>query len=113
MVVNIAVRHGELFDHHRQEIQSKVEKLLTYHDRITAITVTVDLAENHKHDKKVEVHVDAEHKHDFIAHAEDPDIIAALITAVEKLKQQLKHYKEKSQDHRRDPSHGGPEAIRP
>ena len=29
--------------------------------------------------------------------------------AIDKIKQQIKHYKEKLQDHRRDPSTGGPE----
>ena len=31
--------------------------------------------------------------------------MAAFNLAVDKIKQQLRHYKEKLQDHRRDPSH--------
>jgi len=32
-------------------------------------------------------------------------VLTALNLAADKIKQQIKHYKEKLQDHRRDPSH--------
>jgi putative sigma-54 modulation protein len=34
-------------------------------------------------------------------------VAAAFNLASDKIKQQIKHYKEKLQDHRRDPSHNG------
>jgi putative sigma-54 modulation protein len=111
--VKVSARHGHLSDEHQTEIAAKAEKLLTFFERITMIEVTVDLA-NHdtKHQMKVEIRVDAEHKHDFVAHHADEDLMAAVAGAVDKLKQQVKHYKEKVQDHRRNPSHGGEGGIK-
>ena len=39
-------------------------------------------------------------------------VLLALSAAIEKVKQQIKHYKERLQDHRRDPSHGGTDGVR-
>jgi ribosome-associated translation inhibitor RaiA len=39
--------------------------------------------------------------------------MVAVNATVDKLKQQIKHYKEQLHDHRRDPSHGGPAGIKP
>lgn len=104
--VQIATRHGQLSDEHQTLIHEKAEKLLHFFDRITMIEVTVDL----QHDEKaVEVHIDAEHKHDFVATSRHPDLLAAVDQALSKAQQQLRKYKEKIQDHRRDPSsNGGP-----
>jgi putative sigma-54 modulation protein len=112
--VKVSARHGQLSDEHQAEIAEKAEKLLTYFERISMIEVTVDLA-NHdtKHQMKVEILVNAEHKHDFVAHHSDPDLSAAVNGAIDKIKQQVKHYKEKVQDHRRNPSHGGEGGIKP
>jgi putative sigma-54 modulation protein len=92
------------------DIQAKAEKLLHYFDRLTMIEVTVDLRGEKK---KAEVKVDAEHKHDFVAVAEHTDPVLAVAEAVDRVAHQVKHYKEKVQDHRRNPSHGGPEGIKP
>lgn len=114
MQVKVSARHGHLSDDHQAEIVAKAEKLLHYFERVTMIEVTVDLAGNgHAHHKKVEILVNAEHKHDFVAHHADADLMVAVNGTVDKLKQQLKHYKEKVQDHRRDPSHGGEGGIKP
>lgn len=114
MQVKVSARHGHLSDEHQAEIADKAEKLLTYFERITMIEVTVDLADHDtKRQKKAEIRVDAEHKHDFVAHFADEDLMAAVNGAVEKIKQQVKHYKEKVQDHRRNPSHGGEGGIKP
>ena len=113
MQVKVSARHGHLSDEHQVEIADKAEKLLHYFDRILLIEVTVDLSEHaHPHQKKVEVLVNAEHKHDFVAHHADPDLMTAVNAALEKVKQQIKHYKEKVQDHRRNPSHGGEGGIK-
>jgi putative sigma-54 modulation protein len=60
--------------------------------------------------KKAEVLLNAEHKHDFVARSEAADPLQAVAAAVEKMKQQIKHYKDRIQDHRRDPSHNGTSA---
>ncbi len=78
----------------------KAEKLLTYFERVTAIVVTVDLkVVDHV---KVEIQVDTEHKHDFVASHEDADAIVAFDQAMHKMEHQIVKYKEKLQDHRRD-----------
>lgn len=110
MHVTVSARHGHVSVEHQAEIREKAEKLLHYFDRITMIEVTVDPTQP---DKWAEIKVDAEHKHDFVSHATADDLMIAVTAAVDKMKQQIKHYKERAMDHRRDPSHGGPQGIRP
>jgi putative sigma-54 modulation protein len=102
--IKISVRHGHLNDSTQQHIRDKAEKLLHYFDRLTMIAVTVDL--NRKEHKWVEFLVQAEHKHDFVAHDSHPDLLAAVDLVLDKLEGQLRRYKEKIQDHRRTPSTG-------
>lgn len=109
MQVKVSARHGHLDEDAQNEIRTKAEKLLTYFERVTQIEVTVDLRGLEKH---AEILVNAEHKHDFVAHADGPDVFLAVNAAIDKMKQQIKHYKEKIQDHRRSPSHGGTDGIR-
>lgn len=114
MQIKVSARHGHLSDEHQAEITAKVEKLLQYFERLTMIEVTADLAGNGAaHQKAVEIRVDAEHKHDFVATHADPDLMAAVIGCVKKMEQQLRHYKEKVQSHRGNPSHGGEQGIKP
>lgn len=98
MQIKVSARHGHLSDDHQQDIRQKVEKLLHYFDRITMIDVTVDLAD--KLHKKVEILVDAEHKHDFVAHDQDEDLTIAVDLTVDRIKHQIHRYKEKIQDRR-------------
>jgi putative sigma-54 modulation protein len=102
--VKIAARHGHLHEDTTRVIREKASKLLHYFDRLTIIEVTVDLRQ--KEEKVVEVLVSAEHKHDFVASERHAELLSAVDAAVEKMERQLKRYKEKIQDHRRDPSAG-------
>jgi putative sigma-54 modulation protein len=111
--IRVSARHGHLSDAHQTEITTKAEKLLHFFERITFITVTVDLAEDHKHQRTVEVLVDSEHKHDFVGIATGEDLMQVVIAAIDKVKVQIKHYKEKIQDHRQNPSHAGEAGKRP
>jgi putative sigma-54 modulation protein len=106
--IKIAVRHGHLNDETQQRIREKAQKLLHFFERLTMIEVTVDLnhRDEHKDQKHVEFVVQAEHKHDFVAHEVHPDLLAAIDLAVEKIEGQLRRYKEKIQDHRRRPPAG-------
>ena len=105
MQIKIAARHGgHIAEDAHKRIQEKAEKLLHYFERITFIEVTVDL--ERKEGKWAEIRVDAEHKHDFVAHETHDELLAAVDLAVEKIKQQVRRYKEKIQDHRRDPHAG-------
>ncbi len=98
MHVEITSRHGTLKDDVRAYMAEKVEKLLTYFERITHINVTVSFQNNHAN---VEILVDAEHKHDFVAHDEDGQAQVAFDKALHKIEQQIHKYKEKVQNHRR------------
>jgi putative sigma-54 modulation protein len=39
------------------------------------------------------------------------DVIQAFNHAADRIRQQIKHYKEKIQDHRRNPSHNGGDVL--
>jgi putative sigma-54 modulation protein len=103
--VTVSARHGHLDDDTQTSLQDKAETLLRFFDRLTSIGVTVDLHRDHANNLKVEILAKAEHKHEFVATEEAPDIVVAFNLASDKIKQQIKHYKERLQDHRRDPSH--------
>ena len=103
MQIKISVRHGHLNEATQQFIRDKAEKLLHFFERLTMIEVTVDMQ---KDQKRVEFLVQAEHKHDFVAHDSHTDLLAAVDLVLDKLSLQLRRYKEKIQDHRRTPSTG-------
>lgn len=99
MQVAITCRHGSLKPDLNEYITRKSEKLLTYFERVTQIQVTLDFLDGRV---RTEILVDAEHKHNFVAHAEGDDATATFDGALHKMEQQIRKYKEKVQDHRRD-----------
>lgn len=103
MQVAIACRHGSLHHDTQAYVTQKAEKLLTYFDRVTAITVTFDFDGMAV---KSEILVDAEHKHNFVASETNAEATVAFDGALQKMEQQIKKYKEKIQDHRRTPPMG-------
>jgi putative sigma-54 modulation protein len=105
--VTVSARHGHLTDDTQKQLQDRAEKLLHYFDRITSIVVTVDLHRDRDNKLSVEILAHAEHKHEFVAQDRDEELFHAFGLASDRIKQQIKHYKEKLQDHRRDPSHNG------
>ncbi|VTU01106.1 ribosomal subunit interface protein : 30S ribosomal protein S30 OS=uncultured planctomycete GN=HGMM_F07G10C20 PE=4 SV=1: Ribosomal_S30AE [Gemmataceae bacterium] len=107
MLVTVSARHGHLKEETQKLFHDKAEQLLHYFDRLTSIVVTVDLHRDRDNKLGVEILAHAEHKHEFVATDRDVEIEAAFQRAKDHIKQQLKHYKEKLQDHRRDPSHNG------
>jgi putative sigma-54 modulation protein len=104
--IKIAVRHGQLGEDTQRIIRDKAEKLLHLFGRLTMIEVTVDLKKTEGDKCLVELVVQAEHKHDFVARENHHDPVAALDMALNKLESQLRRYKEKIQDRRRRPSTG-------
>ena len=98
MQIKVSARHGHLTEDHQREIRQKAEKLLHYFDRISMIEVTVDLGDRLR--KTVEILVDAEHKHDFVARDEHEELLGAVDLAVDRIKHQIHRYKEKIQDRR-------------
>jgi putative sigma-54 modulation protein len=104
--VKISVRHGHLGETNQQIIRDKAEKLVHIFDRLTMIEVTVDMRKSEDDRCQVEFVVQAEHKRDFVAQESQPDLMAAVDLALNKIQGQLRRYKEKIQDHRRTPSAG-------
>jgi putative sigma-54 modulation protein len=98
--VTVSARHGHLNDDVQTQLKGKAEKLLHFFDRLTSISVTVDLHRDRDNKLGVEIIAHAEHKHEFVAHDRDTDLDQAFHLATDRIKQQIKHYKEKLQDHR-------------
>jgi putative sigma-54 modulation protein len=104
VLVTVSARHGHLNEDVQKQLHEKAEKLLHFFDRLTSIVITVDLHRDRDNKLGVEIIAHAEHKHEFVATDRDVEIEPAFQLASAHMKQQLKHYKEKLQDHRRDPS---------
>lgn len=102
MQIRISTRHGDISDDTQEKIKAKVEKLTRLFDRLSEITVTIDLERRDL--PAVDLRVAAEHKHDFVAAAQSEDLMAAIDMALPKLEQQLRKYKEKIQGRHRSPS---------
>lgn len=99
MQINIATRHGHLSAATQAKITAKVGRLERYFERLTAIEVTVNL--EHETTPEVDIRVNAEHKHDFLATEQSGDLWRSVDGAVQKLEQQIRKYKEKVQGRHR------------
>jgi len=97
--VAITARHGSISNDIHDYVTTKSEKLLTYFERVTAIDVTVDFEGDRT---KVEILVDTEHKHNFVSSDIGDEVIPTFDGALHKMEQQIRKYKQKIQDHRRD-----------
>ncbi|MBN8626190.1 MAG: ribosome-associated translation inhibitor RaiA [Planctomycetes bacterium] len=96
--IKISSRHGHLSEATQAKLQAKLEKLTRLFERLTEVELTVDLADPAK--TEVELRVDSEHKHDFVAKDTADDFMTAVDGVIHKLEQQLRKYKEKVQEHR-------------
>lgn len=94
----ISARHGELSPATQEKIIAKVEGLRRFFDRMTAISVTVNL--EHVDRPEVEIRVRAEHHDEFVALDEADSLLAALDSAMDKLENQLRRFKERLKEHR-------------
>ena len=99
MQVAITSRHGSIGSDVYDYITRKAEKLVTCFERVTAIQVTIEFDGKRV---SVEILVDAEHKHNFVASETGDDVTATFDQSLHKMEQQIRRYKEKLQDHRRD-----------
>lgn len=99
MQVAISCRHGAISPDVHEYLTRKSEKLLTFFERVTAIGVTLDFEAERV---TVEILVDAEHKHNFVAREVGEQTVPTFDAALHKMEQQIRKYKEKLQDHRRD-----------
>ena len=98
MQLSISARHGHLSAATQEKITEKVEKLRKYHDRVTAIQVTVDL--EHRESPSVEIRVSAERSEDFVATDKAENLLTALDGVLHKVEGQLRKHHEKQAGHR-------------
>ena len=70
MQTTISARHGHLSSATQEKITEKVDLLRKFFDRLTAISVTVDV--EHRDRPILELRVRAEHHDEFVAVAFDP-----------------------------------------
>ena len=96
--IEISARHGELNATTQERIREKVDKLVKFFDRVTAIHVTVDL--EHRETPLVEIRLSAEHTADFVATESSSSVLASLDGALHKVERQLRKHKEKRTGHR-------------
>lgn len=101
MQIQVTSRHGHLSDETQDRLKAKAEKLVRHFDRLTSIEVVVDLQTPNK--PKVDLLVSAEHKHDFVAHEQTNNLLTSVESAVHKIDQQLRKYKERIIENHRDP----------
>jgi putative sigma-54 modulation protein len=94
----ISARHGHLSPGTQARISEKVEALRKFFDRLTALSVTVDL--EHEDRPILEIRARAEHHDEFVAIAEAHTVFAALDGAIEKMENQLRRFKERLKEHR-------------
>ena len=104
MQISISSRNGSLSPEMSEYLRDKLAKLPKIFERIESIAVTVEFRQELT---KVEVLVNAEHKHDMVARDEGSDFQGAVDLAVHKMETQLRRYKERIQEHRRTPPMGG------
>lgn len=105
MQIKISVRHGSVSEETQSKITAKLEKLGRLFERLTQIDVTIDL--ERRDEPQVDLRVNAEHKHDFVASFRSGELLNSVEQAMHKVEQQLRKYKQKIQDHHR--SNGGRE----
>jgi len=99
----ISTRHGHLSETTRARITSKLEKLIRFFDRISAIEVTIDL--ERRDTPSVDLKVSAKQKHDFVATSRSEDLMASIDQVIVKMEQQLRKHKEKVQERHRGSGH--------
>lgn len=93
-VVGTNLEVTEAIKAHATDRASKVEK---FFDRIQAITVTVSKKDRHTHgDFGAEIRVDVEGHEDFVGHASNADLYAAIDDASQKVSRQIREHKEKT-----------------
>ncbi len=98
MQINVSTRHGHLSPAAQSKITAKVSRLKRYFDRLTALNVTVDMANRDL--PAVEIVASAEHYHDMVSHESAAQLWRGVDGAVQKLEQQLRKHKEKVRDHK-------------
>ncbi len=98
MRIDVVGRDVHVTDNIREHAEAKGSKLPKYFDGTQLITFTISKEDRQKY--HVECVVDVEKHDDFIAQADDPDILAAIDQSVHKAARQLTEFKERLKSNR-------------
>lgn len=98
MQITITARHGHLSPATQERISEKVDPVRKFFDRVTAITVLVDL--EHRDAPIVELLIHAEHHEEFVAREQADTVMAGVDAVIDKMEQQLRKHKEKLKGHK-------------
>jgi len=90
--ISISERHTAVTDDVKQYATEKASKLLRFYDRISAIEVVLDGAQDRD---CVEIIVKADGSDDFVAQECNGDFLAGVDLVVAKLERQITRHKEK------------------
>jgi len=95
MRINVVGRKFEITDPIRMHAEHKAKKLDSYSDMVQQIDYLVWKENDSIEDYTVELAVDVEHRDDFIAKANGPDLYAVIDEAINKVDRQLRDHREK------------------
>lgn len=99
MRIEVVGRNLEVTPAIREHAQNKVEKLSKFYNGIQLVTVRVTREDHHHHGEfGVELVIDVQRHADFVAHAKDKDLYAAIDAVIQKGSRQLSEFKEKLRD---------------
>ncbi len=95
MRIDVVGRNVVVTDAIREYAESKTAKLPKYFDGLQQVTVTLSKQHHHKDGEyDAELVLDVEKHDDFVCHATDNDLYAAIDLVAEKGERQLRDFKE-------------------
>ena len=97
MQVDISTRHGQISGATKEKINSKIEKLSRFQERLTAVNVIVDLSDDDAH---VEIMASVERATDFVSRATASNLMKALDSALQKMQVQMRRHKDRLVEHK-------------
>jgi len=100
--INISTRHGHVSEGTRAKVTEKLQRLIRFYDRLSAIELTIDL--EHRETPGVDLRVSAKQK-DFVATARAEELMASIDQVVDKMEQQLRKHKERVRSRHRNSGH--------
>jgi putative sigma-54 modulation protein len=97
MQIDISTRHGQINPATKEKIIAKLEKLSRFQERLTAVSVIVDLSGD---DSQVELKASVERTPDFVSHAKSSTLMGAVDGALQKMQEQMRRHKGKLVEHK-------------
>ncbi|MCL4740827.1 MAG: ribosome-associated translation inhibitor RaiA [Phycisphaerales bacterium] len=96
MRIDVVGRGVEVTDAIRTHAETKCAKLPRYFDGTQSVTLTLSRENHHRHAEfDAELVIDVEKHDNFVAHARDEDLYAAIDLVIDKAARQLTDFKER------------------